>query len=251
MLAEIRMARANTSTFVLVHGAWHGGWCWRRVSDILEACGHRVFAPTLTGVGERAHLLSRDITLDTHIADVVDVFRREDIDEAVLGGHSYGGWVISGAVEVLRSQVSGLVFVDAHLPDDGQIGVDSSNGREEIEAAANRGDIARPTKTAEYFGVNERDRAWVDSMLTPQPIGPSFQPIRLTGAREAVLRRAYVRAPAFISGTFDESVLRARERGYRIYEVTGGHDVMIDAPEVLAQILLDTATETLGDRTRA
>lgn len=235
------MAYSERLTFVLVHGAWHGGWCWRRVADILEARGHRVFAPTLAGVAERAHLLSRDITLDTHIADVVGVFEQEGIQEAVLCGHSYGGWVVSGAVEVILSRVSGLVFVDAHLPDDGQRGVDTSNGREEIEAAAKRGDMSRPQQTAAYLGVNERDRAWVDSMLTPQPIGPSFQPIRLTGAREAVPRRAYVRAPAFISDTFDESLRRARERGYRIYEVAGGHDVMIDAPEALAQILLATA----------
>ena len=236
------MAPAEDLTFVLVHGAWHGGWCWRRVADILEARGHTVLTPTLTGVGERAHLLSRDITLDTHIADVVEVFRQQNLDEAVLCGHSYGGWVVSGAVEILRSQVAGLVFVDAHLPDEGQMGVDTSNGREDILEAAKRGELSRPPQTAEYLCVNENDRAWVDSMLTPQPIGVSLQPIRLTGAREAIPRRAYVRAPAFRSPTFDESLRRARERGYRIYEVPGGHDVMLDQPSLLAQILLDAAT---------
>src|SRR5262249_22120518 len=91
-------AQTTQKTFVLVHGAWHGGWCWRRVADVLERQGHKVFTPTLTGLGERSHLMSRDINLDTHITDVVNVFKWEDIKDAVLVGHSYGGWVISGAV---------------------------------------------------------------------------------------------------------------------------------------------------------
>jgi pimeloyl-ACP methyl ester carboxylesterase len=86
-------------TFVLVHGAWHGGWCWRRVADRLQAAGHTVYTPTLTGLGERSHLMSRDITLDTHITDIVNVFKWEGIESAVLCGHSYGGFPIAGAVE--------------------------------------------------------------------------------------------------------------------------------------------------------
>jgi pimeloyl-ACP methyl ester carboxylesterase len=237
------MAPAENLTFVLVHGAWHGGWCWRRVAHILEGRGHKVFTPTLTGVGERSHLLNSDINLETHITDLVSVFRWEGIENAVLCGHSYGGWVVSGAVEALRSQVSALVLVDAHLPEDGQMGIQTSNGRKEIEEARLRGDISRPPGTAEYLMVNENDRAWVESKLTPQPIGVSFQPIRLTGAREAITRKAYVRAPAFISSTFDDSLRRARDRGWRIHEVPGGHDVMIDEPALLAQILLNTASD--------
>jgi len=86
-------------TFVLVHGGWHGGWCWRRVADLLRRQGHTVFTPTPTGLGERSHLMSRDINLDTHITDVVNLFKWEDLNDAVLVGHSYAGWVISGVVE--------------------------------------------------------------------------------------------------------------------------------------------------------
>jgi pimeloyl-ACP methyl ester carboxylesterase len=229
-------------TFVLVHGAWHGGWCWRRVADNLERQGHKVFSPTLTGVGERSHLLSRDINLDTHISDVVNLFKWEDLDNVVLCGHSYGGWVISGAAEMVRAQVSSLVFVDAHLPEDGQQGSDISNGREEILAAAERGDISRPPKPAAYFRVNEKDRDWVDSKLTPQPIGVSLQPIRLTGARDTVPRKAYVRATGFPSEPFENALTKARDRGWRTYDVPSGHDVMIDEPELLARILVDVAT---------
>jgi pimeloyl-ACP methyl ester carboxylesterase len=228
--------------FVLVHGAWHGGWCWRRVSDILERQGHKVFSPTLTGVGERSHLLSREINLDTHITDVVNLFKWEDLDNVVLCGHSYGGWVVSGVVEMVQPQVSALVFVDAHLPEDGQQGSDISYGREEILEAAERGDVSRPPKPAAYFRVNEKDRDWVDSKLTPQPIGVSLQPIRLTGARDTVLRKAYVRATDFPSDPFDNALTKARERGWRTYDVPSGHDVMIDAPDSLARILVDVAT---------
>lgn len=201
-----------------------------------------MFSPTLTGVGERSHLLNRDINLDTHITDVVNLFKWEDLDNVVLCGHSYGGWPVSGAVEIVRPKVSALVFVDAHLPEDGQQGSDISNGREEILAAADRDDISRRQKPAAYFRVNEKDRDWVDSKLTPQPIGVSLQPIRLTGARDSVLRKAYVRARDFPSDPFDNAFAKARDRGWRTYDVPGGHDVMIDEPELLARILVDVAT---------
>jgi pimeloyl-ACP methyl ester carboxylesterase len=104
-------------TFVLVHGAYHGGWCWRRVANILTAQGHEVFAPTLTGLADRSHLLGTfDINLTTHITDVVNLFEWEDVLDAVLVGHSYGGWVISGAMERLEGKVRSIVFVDAHVP---------------------------------------------------------------------------------------------------------------------------------------
>ena len=90
-------AQESAKTFLLIHGAWHGGWCWRRVSDLLEKKGHKVFSPTLTGVGERSHLMSKDINLDTHITDIVNVIKWEDLEDICLVVHSYGGWPGSGA----------------------------------------------------------------------------------------------------------------------------------------------------------
>ena len=186
-------------TFVLVHGACHGGWCWRRVADRLEARGHRVFTPTLTGLGERSHLLNRDINLDTHIADIVNVFRWEDLRDACLVVHSYGGWPGSGALEQIGDRVSSIVWLDAQLPHDGQCGMDTANprNRADMQAAIEQGAPARPAPKAEFFGVNQRDRAWVDAKTTTQPIGVSLQPIRLTGARERVAKKLYIRAPSF------------------------------------------------------
>src|SRR4029079_972831 len=113
---------SDRNTFVLVHGAWHGGWCWRRVADLLQAKGHKVFTPTLTGVADRSHLLSKDITLDTHIADIVNLFKWEDIKDACLVAHSYGGWPSSGALEQIHDRVSSIVWLHAVKPGEGQKG---------------------------------------------------------------------------------------------------------------------------------
>ena len=105
-------------TFVLVHGAWHGGWCWRRVADVLRARGHRVFAPSLTGLGDRAHLFSKDISLQIHVEDILSVVETEELSDFVLVGHSYAGMVISGVADTLGQRVSRYVYLDARLPFD-------------------------------------------------------------------------------------------------------------------------------------
>src|SRR6478609_10145055 len=160
-------------TFVLVHGAWHGGWCWRRVSDLLEKQGHKVFTPTLTGVGERSHLMSKDINLDTHITDLVNVFKWEDLRDVCLVVHSYGGWPGSGALEQIGDRVSSIVCIDAFKPENGQRGFDyaSELSRKAFQEAMAKGLAGRTSPKAEDFRVNPKDRAWVDSKTTPQPNG--------------------------------------------------------------------------------
>src|SRR5580704_3612836 len=117
-------AQAAAKPFVLVHGSWHGGWCWRRVADLLEAKGHKVYAPTLTGLGERSHLMSGMITLDTHINDVANVIKWENLQNIVLVGHSYAGFVVSGVAEKVLPAISSIVFLDAFLPQHGERVVD-------------------------------------------------------------------------------------------------------------------------------
>ena len=167
------MAETTRKTFVLVHGAWHGGWCWRRVADLLERAGHKVFTPTLTGLGERSHLLSTSINLDTHITDIVNVFKCEDLKDVCLVVHSYGGWPGSGALEQIGDRVSSIVWLDAFKPENGERPLDtaSSFARDGVEAAVARGEPGRPAPDVQAFGVNEADRAWVTSKLTPQPTG--------------------------------------------------------------------------------
>src|SRR4051794_15923096 len=133
-------------TFVLVHGSWHGGWCWRGVVDFLEKKGHKVFAPTLTGLGERSHLLSATINLDTHIADIVNLIKWEDLRDICLVAHSYAGWPGSGAIEQTLDRISSIVWLDAFKPEDGQRGFDftSELSRRTLEEAVARGEPGRP-----------------------------------------------------------------------------------------------------------
>ncbi len=232
-------------TFVLVHGAWHGGWCWRRVADLLRARGHAVFTPTLTGLADKSHLMSKSIDLDTHANDIVNLFRWERLSGAVLVGHSYGGWPVSAAVEKLEDRVSSVVFLDAFFPRHGQRGLDVQlpENRARIEAAVARGDVSRPAPPASFFNVADpADAALVDSLTTPQPLGVSLTRIALAGARERVGKRAYVRTRgtpnAFFDGYFDE--LKAGGN-WRMYDEPCGHDMMIDAPERLVEILVECA----------
>jgi pimeloyl-ACP methyl ester carboxylesterase len=245
--AGIVGARAQTvsKTFVLIHGAWHGGWCWRRVSDLLEKSGHKVFSPTLTGLGERSHLLTKDVNLDTHIADIVNVVKWEDLKDICLVVHSYGGWPGSGALEHIGDRVASIVWLDAFKPDSGQRGADytSEAFRKALFAAVEKGEPGRPAPKAEAFFVNEKDRAWVDSKLTPQPTGAALQPIKLTGAREKVAKKTYIRAARYPQPTFDKALAECKaDASWRTFETTdSGHDVMVDAPKWLAEILLQVS----------
>jgi len=231
------------ATFVLVHGAWHGGWGWQRVTDRLRVRGHTVFAPTLTGLGERAHLLHPGVNLSLHIADVLAVIKYERLGGIVLVGHSYGGCVISGVAEAVPDAVRAMVFLDAFIPDDGDAALDLVQPavQDVIKAALKRGDAVIPVRDAAAFKVNEKDRAWVDSLATPQPIATMTEKIRLTGARERIAKKAYVRASGYPNVSFEKAHARAKADAWRTYEVACGHDVMIDEPERLTEILIEMA----------
>src|SRR6516162_3454174 len=150
-IATQAIAQENMrKTFVLVHGAYHGGWCWRRVADLLEARGHKVYAPSLTGNGDRSHLLSKDINLDTHITDVANLVLWEDLKDICLVPHSYGGWPCSGALERIHDRVAAIVWLDAFKPKDGEKGTDyiSEFSRKAMEEAVARGEPGRKPPAA-------------------------------------------------------------------------------------------------------
>jgi pimeloyl-ACP methyl ester carboxylesterase len=230
------------ATFVLVHGAWHGAWCWQRVVRLLSRAGHDVFAPTLTGLCERSHLLTPATDLDTHILDIVNELKWQELKDVVIVGHSYGGMVISGVAEKMEKAIASFVMLDAFMPESGQSVVDlwPAARREELLAAERGGATTVPPRSAEVFKVNEKDRAWVDAQCTPQPIRCFLQKLTLNGARGRIAKKTYIRT-AYASPFFDAGLASARQNGWRTDEVPCGHDAMLDMPERLAEILQEAA----------
>jgi len=231
----------SVSTFVLVHGAWHGGWCWRRVADLLTARGHKVFTPTLTGLGERAHLLSAAVGLDTHVTDIVNVFKFERLTNVVLAGHSYAGAVISGVAEAVADKISSIVFLDAFMPVDGESARDAwSPDQQKMrdEAAAKNGGVTIPAPPAAFFKVNEKDQALVDSLMVPHPYKTFTDKARYSGARERIAKKTYAFSPVYNAPYFRANYERLQnDPAWRVFEVPCGHDMMLDLPEETAKIL--------------
>ena len=227
-------ARTETKprTFVLVHGAWHGGWCWRRVADRLRTKGHYVIAPALSGVGERSHLKPEDIGLMTQVDDVVGEMKWRDLDDVVLVGHSYGGMVITGVAEQMRERIAAIVYLDAFVPGDGQALADLVNKRTAWP------EPVTPAPPATYFHVNEKDAAWVQSKLTAHPTQCFTDKLKVTGAYQTIAKKLYVRAPLFAQKSFDQNLERCRaDKSWQTATVTCGHDVMIDEPAELTAML--------------
>lgn len=228
------------TTFVLVHGAWHGGWCWIKTTRLLTDAAHTVYAPTLTGLGERAHLARPDIDLETHIQDVVAVLESEELRNVVLVGHSYGGMVISGVAARVKNRIAGLVYLDAFVPDAGQ-SVFSLTAPERagmLRNAASAGDGWRiPPLPPERFGISsQRDAEWAQRHLVGQPLQTFEQPIAAVASSDT---RTYIYCSKHASGTFDQFAERFRDdRKWRFHDVKTGHDAMVTAPGEIAKILM-------------
>jgi pimeloyl-ACP methyl ester carboxylesterase len=162
------------TTFVLVHGSCHGGWCWKKVTPLLRKYGHDVYFPTLTGLGERSHLVSKDIDLYTHIRDVTQVLECEDLNEVILVGHSYGGLVIGGVAERIPERIKRLVYLDAYIPQDNKSAFDIEPGLETIYQERALKERGREWLVASYepkvWGVtNPNDISWMEIRLSPMP----------------------------------------------------------------------------------
>ncbi len=227
----------DAHTFVLLHGAWHGGWCWAKLTPLLRAKGHEVFTPTLTGLGERAHLLSAAIDLETHINDIVALLDYEDLHEVILVGHSYGGMVIAGVAGRLASRISRLVYLDAFLPDDGKALKDYA------PVPPTRADGWRmpPPGTATSWGVSSAsDIRWMERRLGDQPLATFTQALPESSVRVPDSKQAFIQCTQ--APFFAEAAMRARARGFESRELlVGGHDVMISAPEALTSMLRSVA----------
>ena len=232
------------TTFVLIHGAWHGGWCYKRVARLLRQAGHEVYTPTLTGLGERAHLMSRSIDLGTHIQDIVGVIRCEELSDVVLCGHSYGGMVIAGVAEQIADRICSLVYLDAFVPENGKslfdyLPAEQSAGMRADAAQNGEGYKVTPIPAA-AFAVNAKDADWVDAMCVKQPLATFEQKLILSGRQ--VRRRTYVLAAGWGPSPFQQFGARLKDdRSWQFVSMACGHDVMVDRPQELADVLIAAA----------
>jgi len=229
-------------TFVLIHGAWHGGWCWVRVAEPLRKSGHRVFTPTQSGLGERSHLLSRQITIEVFVAEIVALLEAEDLSDVVLVGHSFGGISISGVADRVPHRIKHLVYLDAFIV---------SNGRTPFEMLApdvvasrrraaqeSSGGLSLPVPEPRSLGVTDpTDAAWLRMNCTPHPLSTYESPVLLANEIGNGLPATYVAVtPPYRA--LAESRAYARNRSdWNYCEIVAGHDAMVTSPRSLVLLL--------------
>lgn len=229
-------------TYVLVHGAWHGGWCWQKVSAKLRAEGDIIYTPTLSGLGEHKNTLDSTINLETHITDIVNLIITEDLHNVILVGHSYAGTVIAGVADRIPERLSKLVFLDAMLVDNGEsaLSVQSKENREgTIKAAKNDNGLSVPFWPATAFGVtNPDDVKWVNDRLTPQPYRSFTQRQVLKHPFGNHLPLIYIACTnPMIAAVKKFSVQTSNNKRWKHYTLDTGHDAMIIAPGETAKLL--------------
>ena len=240
------------AVFVLVHGAWHGGWCWRKVAPLLRDAGADVFTPTLSAMGERAnladHLAPSGYNMDLHHNDIIGLLEFESLADVILVGHAYAGMVISGVAEACPERLKHLVYVNGVVPADGESMADQLAAvrgpqfaawvREQIDAGD--GFLPPPDSPEEVgrrWGITDAgDLAWVGSKVTPQPAAAMAQPVRLGRPEAKAIPRSFVGSS---EAGFESVAQRVKTAGWPIYHIDSGHDPMITNPEDLAGILLE------------
>jgi pimeloyl-ACP methyl ester carboxylesterase len=237
--------------YVLVHGAWHGGWCWARVAPRLVAAGHQVFAPSLTGLGDRAHLFGAQVSLATHVDDVLGLIEAEEPGgELVLVGHSYGGNVITGVADALRERVAHCVFLDAVVPPPGTTrwrwaDFNTPEDRQlRLAAVKEHGaGVALPAPPPQALGVTAIDDVrWLQRRMRPMPVGTYLGEIELRRGGSDGLPRTYVAAANPPYRPMQPVYDRVRtDPTWRWRTIDTGHDMMVTAPADLANLLLELA----------
>lgn len=241
------------ANFVLVHGAWHGGWSYRDTAAALRKAGHTVHAPTHTGLGQRSHLAAESVTLETHIRDVAGCIEAEELENVILVGHSYGGMVITGVADRMAARIKALVYLDAFVPNHedslmsllpkalpAEVSAQFVNGFRGAALEKNSG-MMQPIP-AEVFNVTPEKRDWVNRRCVPQALATFEMPLLLTGAGAAVKKRMFILADGW-----DPSPFRYFARmydgkpGWQVVKFACGHDVMVDKPDALAETLATLA----------
>jgi pimeloyl-ACP methyl ester carboxylesterase len=242
------------ATYVLVHGAWHGGWCWKKVAPLLCAHGHEVFTPTLTGLGERAHLAHPLVGLETHVRDVVTVLTYEGLHDVILVGHSNGGTLITAVAERIPERLAHLVYLDAFVPEDGQATIDLISPPQRAEWEVRVRDEGygwlipslRPAPwedfLRDFWQVHDAaDRRWMVERLRPTPFKVFTDPVRRGNPAAAALPRTYIQCLGNPIPAFARFAAARSTPGWRYRELATAHESFVTAPHELAELLLEVA----------
>ena len=233
--------------FVLVHGGWRGGWSWDRVATSLRELGHTVYAPTLTGLAERSHLLNAGVNLTTHIQDVVNLIKVEDLNSIVLCGHSAGGVVIGGVADQIPERIYSIVYLGAFVPQNGDSVFSLSSEAFRLFAigsAAQLGGTACVPIPSAAFGLNEEDRLWFDEKCTPHPIASLVQGVSLRGNLSTIKKQMYIFAiwETEFPSPFKQFYERLHDDpAWTVHTIESGHDVMLDHPQQVVEFLQEAA----------
>lgn len=229
-------------TFVLIHGACHGGWCWSRVAPLLRAAGHDVLTPTLTGFGERAHLLSAEVGPATVVQDVVAVLECEELTDVVLVGHSFGALVALGVAERVPKRLARLVLLDGVVVEPGEpgfSGLPPEAAEQRTAAALANGGVAYPPPPATVFGVADPDDlAWITRRLTPHPVRTYTEPFALRAPLGNGVSVTYLCCTDPPYPVIHSAHPIVRREGWEWRRLATGHDAMITAPALTAEALL-------------
>jgi pimeloyl-ACP methyl ester carboxylesterase len=236
------------ATFVLVHGGGHGGWCYFKVARLLRSAGHDVYTPTLTGLGERTHLLTNETNLTTHINDVVNTLVYEDLREVILVGHSYGGMVITGVADQAADRIRELVYLDAAHPEDGQSLVDTAPAAMAFARSSSRTVdgvelVMWPNdEVVAAMGVTDpADVAILRQRMSPHPWKAFEEKLAFqNGDAAAMVPRSNINCSAALRSS-SETDRRKQLAGHRNYEIDTGHDLMITEPGKVSEMLLEIA----------
>ena len=233
------MSSISPKTFLVCHGAWSAGWMWKKMHPLMNAAGHGLVTPSYTGLGERAHLANPSIDLETHIEDMLNVIKYEDLRDIVLIGHSYGGMVATGVADRARERITQLIYIDAFVPDNDQSLFDlNETGRQHLQELAKSGDGWRVPPLPSASDTLPADLEWLAPRRVDMPIKCFETKLKLQGGA-LTLPRSYIYATRITpADTFGPFAKRAKiEAGWRYYEIDASHSPSVTAPETLMALL--------------
>ena len=236
----------NRQTYVLLHGAWHGGWCWKRVAPVLRAAGHEVYTPTQTGLGERSHLLTPDVNLETFAQDLINVLVWEDLRDVILVGHSFAGNAITAAADRVPDRIGHLVYLDALIPQSGKsifslLPPDVVQGRRDL-AQKTSGGLTIPVPSADKLGVFDADDAdWLMRQCTPHPMATYEDALTFKNPPGNGLPTTYIAVTPHYAPTTSSRDYAKTRTDWTYLEIEAGHDAMVTSPESLNRVLLNIA----------